>query len=78
MKTLFGKIFNQKHIDTRQQRKALANELKKGPMKVSVLSKATHLEKPIVMWNLMGMLRWGEVEVSGEDDHELVFALKEV
>ncbi len=78
MKTLFGKFFNQKHIETRQQRKALANELKKGPMKVSLLSETTHLERQIVMWNLMGMLRWGEVEVSGEEDHELVFALKEV
>jgi thiamine monophosphate kinase len=78
MKTLFGEFFNQKHVDIRQQRQALADELKKGPRKVSMLAEATQLDKKLVMWNLMGMLRWGDVEVSGEEDHELVFTLREV
>ena len=77
MRTIFGEFFNQKHGDVRRNRKALEEELKKGPTKVSMLSDATHLDKELVMWNLMGMLRWGVVEVSGEEDHELVFALKE-
>jgi hypothetical protein len=78
MKTLFSEHFQQKHRDVRTQRKALEEELKKGPTKVSMLSDATHLDKEVVMWNLLGMLRWGKVEVTGEEDHELVFALKEV
>ncbi|OLS21755.1 MAG: hypothetical protein ThorAB25_26510, partial [Candidatus Thorarchaeota archaeon AB_25] len=34
--------------------------------------------KDLVVWNLMGMLRWGEVEVAGEEEHEMVYKLKEV
>ncbi|MHA2026860.1 MAG: hypothetical protein ACW98U_13255 [Candidatus Thorarchaeota archaeon] len=78
MRLLFGEFFNQKQGEVRRQRKALTEALKKGPTSVSLLSDATQLEKELVMWNLMGMLRWGVVEVSGEEDHELVFALKEV
>lgn len=78
MRMVFGGFFNQKQGDVRKQRKALQEELKKGPTSVSMLSDATHLEKKLVMWNLMSMLRWGVVEISGEEDHELVFALKEV
>jgi hypothetical protein len=77
MRKLFGEFFNQKQGLVRENRKALEEELKKGPMSVSTLADATQLQKDQVMWNLMGMLRWGIVEVSGEEDHELVFALKE-
>ena len=77
MKSLFGEFFNQKQGEVRRQRKALQEALKNGPTSVSMLSDTTQLEKQLVMWNLMGMLRWGVVEVSGEEDHELVFALKE-
>jgi hypothetical protein len=78
MRMLFGKFFNQKQGDIRKQRTALEEELKKGPTSVSMLSDVTKLDKNLVMWNLMGMLRWGIVEVSGEEDHELIFELKEV
>jgi hypothetical protein len=77
MRILFGEFFNQKQGEVRKNRKALEEELKAGPKSVSTLADATHLKKDLVMWNLMGMLRWGKVEVSDEEDHELVFALKE-
>jgi hypothetical protein len=78
MRKIFGEFFNQKQVDIREQRTALKEELKKGPTSVSTLADVTQLEKKLVMWNLLGMLRWGVVEVSGEEEHELVFALKEV
>jgi hypothetical protein len=78
MKLQFGEFFNQKQGEVRRQREALEIELKEGPARVSTLAEATNLKKDVVMWNLLGMLRWGKVEVSGEEDHELVFALKEV
>ncbi|MFW9793556.1 MAG: hypothetical protein ACFFEE_04585 [Candidatus Thorarchaeota archaeon] len=78
MRKLFGDFFNQKQRVVRRDRKALQEELKKGPKSVSTLADATRLKTDLVMWNLMGMLRWGIVEVSGEENHELVFALKEV
>ncbi|MGY5863605.1 MAG: hypothetical protein RTV41_03315 [Candidatus Thorarchaeota archaeon] len=78
MRLVFGEFFNQKQGEVRRNRKALQEELKKGPMSVSTLADATQLTKDLVMWNLMGMLRWGIVEVSSEEAHELVFALKEV
>ena len=78
MRKLFGEFFNQKKGVVCKDRKALEAALKNGPRSVSTLADTTHLKKDLVMWNLLGMLRWGVVEVSGEEDHELVFALKEV
>ena len=78
MRMVFGEFFKQKQGNIRRQRKALEEELKKGPTSLSILADVMQLEKQLVMWNLMSMLRWGIVEISGEEDHELVFALKEV
>ena len=64
-----------KRLDkTRRFREAL----KAGPASVSKITEATKYEKDLVVWNLMGMLRWGEVEVAGEEEHEMVYKLKEV
>ena len=78
MSRMFGQYFTQKRGDVRKQRKAIAEVLKAGPASVSKITDATELKKDLVVWNLMGMLRWGEVEVAGEENHEMVYTLKEV
>lgn len=78
MSMMFGKFFTQKRGDVRKQRKAIGDFLKEGPAAVSKIAEATKYETDLVVWNLMGMLRWGEVEVSGEENEEMVYALKEV
>lgn len=78
MSKLFGQFFTQKRGDVRKQRKAIADALQGGPASVSKIADTTNLQKDLVVWNLMGMLRWGEVEVAGEENHEMVYVLKEV
>lgn len=78
MNNMFGKFFAQKRGDVRKQRKVIGEFLKAGPAAVSEIAEASHFETDLVVWNLMGMLRWGEVEVAGEKNHEMVYKLKEV
>jgi hypothetical protein len=78
MSRMFSRYFTQKRGDVRKQRKAIAEVLSGGPAAISKIAEATQFETDLVVWNLMGMLRWGEVEVASEENHELVYKLKEV
>jgi len=76
--TQFGKHFKQNRTIVMRQRKALHEILESGPTTVSAISEKVEFEKPVIVWNLLSMLRWGEVQVTGEEHHELVYGLKEV
>ena len=78
MSDMFGHFFSQKRGDIRKQRKAIGDFLKGGPASVSKIAEATQYDTDLVVWNLLGMLRWGEVEVTGEKNDEMVCVLKEV
>ena len=78
MSRMFAQYFTQKRGDVRKQRKDITEALQAGPASVSKITEATEFEKDLVVWNLMGMLRWGEVEVEGEEEHEMIYKLKEV
>jgi hypothetical protein len=78
MSRMFGRFFTQKRGDVRKQRKTIEDFLSGGPAPVSKIAEATKFETDLVVWNLMGMLRWGQVEVAGEDNHEMVYKIKEV
>ncbi len=62
----------------RNQRQTIQLILAKGPATVSTLAKKTEFPKDLLVWNLMGLLKWGKVAVVGEENHELVYGLKEV
>ena len=74
----FAKFFSQKRGQVRGQRKAIEEVLKVSPATVTKISEETEFAKNLVVWNLMGMLRWSEVEIKGEENHELIYSLKEV
>ncbi len=74
----FSTYFEQKHSDVRKQRKVIKEALTGGANTVASISKKTELSPALVVWNLMGMLKWGDIEVTGEESHELVYAIKEV
>ncbi len=78
MSKLFASYFIQKQGDVRKQREAIEDVLKGGPASISKIAETTMYAKELVVWNLMGMLRWGTVETIGEENHEMVFMLKEV
>jgi len=73
----FQRFFSQKRGDVRKQRQAIEESLKAGPSTVTKIAEKTGLAKDLIVWNLVGMLKWGAVEVTGEQDHELVYTLKE-
>jgi len=78
MSRLFSNYFTQKRGAVRTQREAIEDVLKNGPASISKIAEKTMYSKDLVVWNLMGMLRWGVVETVAEESHEMVFALKEV
>ncbi len=78
MSKTFTNFFSQKRGDIRKQRKAIEEILQAGPSTVSKIAEATEFKKNLVLWNLMGMLRWGTVEIANEHGDELTYALKEV
>jgi hypothetical protein len=77
MSNMFVNFFSQKRGDVRKQRKAIEDVLKGGPSTVSKIAEATKFEKNLVVWNLLGMLRWGQAEVASEEGEELTYILKE-
>ena len=77
MSKMFTNFFSQKRGDVRKQRKAIHEVLEAGPSTVSKISDAVGFEKNLVLWNLMGMLRWGVVDVASEEGEELTYKLKE-
>jgi predicted transcriptional regulator len=77
MSKMFVSYFSQKRGEVRKQRKAIEDFLKDGPSTVSLISENTGFEKNLVVWNLLGMMRWGVVEVASEEGEELTYKLKE-
>ncbi|MDF1539849.1 MAG: hypothetical protein P1Q69_13195 [Candidatus Thorarchaeota archaeon] len=74
----FAPFFEQKRSEIRKQRQGIQLTLKDGPASVTQIAKKTDFEKDLIVWNLIGLLKWGKIEVVGEENHELVYGLKEV
>ena len=70
--------FHQKRGTVRKQRETIKKVLSGGPSTISGIHKSTDLPTDLLLWNLIGMIRWGEIDVVGEDEDELIYGLKEV
>lgn len=73
----FSKMFKQKRGVIRKQRRSIEDVLANGPAMVSEIAAETDLEKSQVVWNLVGMLRWGDIEIVDDNGEELIYGLKE-
>ncbi len=73
----FATLFEKPRSITLRQRKEIKHVLEDGARTVSMLAKMTGIPKEQVIWNIMAMLRWAEVEVSGHKEEELCYSLKE-
>lgn len=78
MSKLFNQFFFQKRSDVRKQRDTIKKFLEKGPSNVTKIHEETGMAKNLIVWNLMGMLKWGDVEVVAEEEGELTYGIKEV
>ena len=78
MSKIFETFFYQKAGAVRGQREAIEKILTTGPSTVSAIAESTGYGKDLVLWNILGMMRWGTIEVASEEGHELAYVLKEV
>ncbi|MHA1904547.1 MAG: hypothetical protein ACXADL_12310 [Candidatus Thorarchaeota archaeon] len=74
----FSMFFNQARSVTHKQRTDIEEVLSEGPSTVSDIAAKLELPTDIVVWNLLGLLRWGVIETIGEENHELIYAKREV
>jgi predicted transcriptional regulator len=75
--SLFQKYFDQKRGEVRKQRKAIKEILEAGPKTISAIADTTEFDTQLILWNLLAMMRWKEVVVSGHEDDELIYKLSE-
>jgi len=78
MSKLLEPYFKQNAGAVREQREAISKVLKSEPTTISAIAEATGYAKDLIFWNLLGMMKWGTVEVENEHGEELTYALKEV
>jgi len=74
----FAAFFEQKYSDVLRQRKVIKEALLGGANTVAKISDTTEFAENLVLWNVMGLLKWGVVEVVGHENHEVIYSLKEV
>ena len=78
MSKLLEPYFKQNAGAISNQRSAIEKFLKAGPNTISAIAEATGYQKDLILWNLLGMIRWGSIEIASEEGEELTYALKEV
>jgi hypothetical protein len=59
--TEYTSFFKQKRGAIRKQRAVIQKILDLGPATVTDIAEQTDLAKNLIVWNLIGMLRWGMV-----------------
>ncbi|MFW9908172.1 MAG: hypothetical protein ACFFEF_06320 [Candidatus Thorarchaeota archaeon] len=74
----FAPFFEQKQNEVRNQRQIIQLALSEEPASVSRLAEKTGMAKDLIVWNLMGLLKWGKIVIAGEKNNELIYSLKEV
>jgi predicted transcriptional regulator len=74
----FSRMFTQNRGKIHKNRLKIVEILEEGPCTISDIHERMDLEKKLIVWNMLGLLRWGKVEVSGEKDNELVYSIKEL
>jgi hypothetical protein len=78
MSKMLEPYFKQNAGAIRDQRSAIEQFLKTGPNTISAIAESTGYKKDLILWNLLGMMRWGSIEIASEEGEELTYALKEV
>jgi predicted transcriptional regulator len=77
MSKQFVKLFNEKRGVVRKQRDAIITVLLNGPATISEVEPKVRLPKTVILWNLMALIRWGDVSMIAERDGEFVYSLNE-
>ncbi|MGY5860037.1 MAG: hypothetical protein RTU63_11760 [Candidatus Thorarchaeota archaeon] len=59
-------------------RSRLLLEIREGPATITEIAKATKMEKDYILENLLAMMKWNQVEIIGDENHEYIYARKEI
>jgi len=60
------------------ERNIILKQIEDGPRSVSKIAKAAKMESDRVLWNLLAMMKWNQVEIVGEEKREYLYAVKEL
>jgi hypothetical protein len=60
------------------ERSIIRKHLEDSPRPVSYLAKKTKLDSDVILWNLLAMMKWNQVEIVGEEKREYLYSQKEV
>ncbi len=71
----FVALFKQKTAEVRNQRREILNILSLNSATISELSIKLEIPKNAILWNMIAMIRWGQVEIIEERNDELVYAI---
>ncbi len=74
----FTPMFKQHYSDVRKQRKAIMKALAGNSSSINEMENELSIPKSVILWNLLAMLKWGQVEIVEERDDELIFAITNV
>lgn len=75
--TRFDRYFHQNYGIVKEERLSIMKVLTKNPATATELVEIVNIPKEQLIWNLLGLLKWGDIEVTDERDHELVYSAKE-
>ena len=59
-------------------RSRILREVRDGAATITEISRATKMEKDYILENLLAMLKWNQVEIVGQENHEYIYAKKEL
>jgi predicted transcriptional regulator len=59
-------------------RSEILNHLANGPATVTDLAKVTKMEKSYILENLLALMKWNMIEITGADSREYIYTKKKV
>lgn len=74
----FERFFAQKRNEVRKQRSAIKEALSESQATITEIAEKTQMPKDLILWNLIAMLRWGNIEITGKNDCEHIYALRAI
>ena len=65
-------------VEEEIDRSYILREICDGPATITQIAKAIKLEKDYILENLLAMMKWNQVEIVGQENHEYIYAKKEL
>ncbi len=60
------------------ERSTIIKHLDAGPQTITYLAKKTKFDSDVVLWNLLAMMKWNQIEIVGVDKREYIYGKKDV